>query len=123
MNPGTVISWRGDWAWSMPLILLTVVFHAFGLGFTSKRVTSTLAGDTWLRNPSAVSIFVMGGPALWATILHGFEGFFWAVAYRLLGALQGNETAMLYSLGAMSTYGHETFRLAATGNSWGPWKY
>jgi len=112
MNPGTVISWGGDWAWSMPLILLTVVFNAFGLGFINKRVTSALESVAWLRNPSAASIFVMGGTALWATILHGLEGSFWAVAYRLLGALQDNKTAMLFSLGAMTTYGHENFRLA-----------
>ena len=64
MEPVTVINWGADWAWGMPLIILTVIFHAFGLGLIGKRVTSTLEGERWLRNPSAVSIFVMGGAAL-----------------------------------------------------------
>jgi hypothetical protein len=54
----------------------------------------------------------MGGTALWAAILHGFESFVWGAAYRVLGALQDNKSAMLYSLGAMTTYGHENFQLA-----------
>lgn len=31
-------SWRADWAWSLPLIVLTVVIHVFGLGFLHERV-------------------------------------------------------------------------------------
>ena len=54
----------------------------------------------------------MGGTALLATLLHGFESSVWAVAYRLLGALPDNRTAVLYSLSAMTSYGHENFELA-----------
>ena len=46
-----------------------------------------------------------------ATVLHGVEGIAWAVAYRLLGALPDNKSAMLYSLSAMTTYGHATISL------------
>ena len=31
-------SWRVDWAWSLPLIVLTVVIHVFGLGLLHDRV-------------------------------------------------------------------------------------
>jgi hypothetical protein len=48
----------------------------------------------------------MGTVALLATLLHGLEGTLWAVAYRLLGALPDGRSAMLYSLSAMTTYGH-----------------
>jgi hypothetical protein len=48
----------------------------------------------------------MGGAALSATILHGLEGSIWAGAYRLLGALPDRKSAMLYSLNAMTSYGH-----------------
>jgi hypothetical protein len=112
MDPGTVINWGMDWAWGLPFIVLTVVFHAFGLGLINKRIVSKRDGAGWLRNPSASSIFVMGGTALWAILLHGFECALWAIAYRFLGALPDNRTAMLYSLGAMTSYGHENVQLA-----------
>ena len=53
----------------------------------------------------------MGGTALWTTLLHAFEGCIWAAAYRLLGALHDNRSAMLYSLGALTTYGHASINL------------
>ena len=112
MDSVTVIYWGADWAWGMPLILLTVIFHASGLGFINKRIMSRIEGVTWPRNPSFASIFVMGGTALWAILLHGFECVLWAFAYRLLGASQDNKSAVLYSLGAMTTYGHGNFQLA-----------
>ena len=30
--------WIADWAWSLPLILLTVIIHVFGLGLINERV-------------------------------------------------------------------------------------
>jgi hypothetical protein len=30
--------WGADWAWGLPLILLTVVIHVFGLGIINERV-------------------------------------------------------------------------------------
>jgi len=29
--------WITDWAWSLPLILLTVVIHVFGLGMINEK--------------------------------------------------------------------------------------
>jgi len=40
------------------------------------------------------------------TVLHGIEAAAWAGAYLFLGALPDSRAAMLYSLGAMTTYGH-----------------
>ena len=48
----------------------------------------------------------MGVTALLATLLHGIEAAVWAGAYRLLGALPDSRSAMLYSLSAMTSYGH-----------------
>jgi hypothetical protein len=56
--------------------------------------------------------FIIGGTALSATIMHGIEGTIWAGAYRLLGALPDTKTAMLYSLNAMTSYGHANLYLA-----------
>ena len=35
--------WSADWAWSLPLILLTVVIHVFGLGLINERVVRALS--------------------------------------------------------------------------------
>jgi hypothetical protein len=51
-------------------------------------------------------VVVIGVAALLATLLHGIEAANWAAAYRLLGALPDNKSAMLYSLSAMTSYGH-----------------
>jgi hypothetical protein len=55
----------------------------------------------------------MGATALWATVLHGAECARWGLSYRFLGALPDNKSAMLYSLGAMTTDGHENFQPAS----------
>jgi hypothetical protein len=106
MNPTHVASWIGDWAWSLPLIVLTVVIHVCGLALISERVVDALSESVDRRRFMLKFAVVMAGTALLATILHGIEGVIWAVAYRLLDALPDNRTAMLYSLSAMTTYGH-----------------
>jgi hypothetical protein len=50
--------------------------------------------------------------ALSVTILHAIESIVWAATYRLLGALGDNKSAMLYSLNAMTSYGHANLHLA-----------
>jgi hypothetical protein len=58
------------------------------------------------RRFAPMFIVIMGLVALLATVLHGLEGTFWAVAYRLLDALPNNKSAMLYSSRAITSYGH-----------------
>jgi hypothetical protein len=106
------IGWGVDWLWSLPLIVLTVLFHAFGLGLIGREVTSMLSGEQRLGELSAASVFAMGGAVLAIAILHGLEGFMWAETYRFLEALPDNKSAMLYSLNAMTSYGHENINLA-----------
>ena len=112
MGPTVVQDWGMDWAWGLPLILLIVVLHAYCLGLLNKEVTSMLSDTRRLRHFSFVSISAIGVAALSATILHGFEGLLWACTYRLLGALPDSKSAMLYSLNAMTSYGHANLYLA-----------
>jgi hypothetical protein len=104
MNPVGVGTWIGDWIWGLPLIVLTVVIHVCGLALIGERVDSVISR----MNRRSILKFarVMGTTALLATMLHGFEAFIWASAYRIVGALPDNRTGMLYSLSAMTTYGH-----------------
>jgi MFS superfamily sulfate permease-like transporter len=101
-----VPAWNADWAWSLPLIVLNVVVHVLGLGLINERVVRALSGAMDRRHFTVVFAVVMGATALLATILHGIEGTIWAAAYRLLGALPDNKSAMLYSLSAITSYGH-----------------
>jgi hypothetical protein len=112
MAPGTANNWAFDWLWGLPLIVLTVVIHAYVLGLINTKISSKLGSALRLWEFSAASIFVVGGAVLSVTVLHGFEGVIWAVAYRFLGAMQDNKSAMLYSLNAITSYGHESLQLA-----------
>ena len=105
-------AWGADWAWGVPLILLTVVFHAYCLSRIVENVSGRLNGTRSLKHLSSIPIFIVGGTALSATILHGIEGVVWAVVYRLLGASPNLKSAVLYSLEAMTSYGHENLYLS-----------
>jgi hypothetical protein len=106
--------WTANWAWGLPLIVFTVILHAYSLGLLNARVTARMNDkERMLRGiPLPVSSYLIGGTALLLTVLHGFEGLIWAIAYRLLGASLDNKSAMLYSLNAITSYGHEELHLA-----------
>jgi hypothetical protein len=106
-------TWSASWAWGLPLIVLTVVVHVVGLGLINRRVIGISAGNAVQRHPSTLFILVMGATTLSATILHGIEVVIWAGVYRLLGALPNDQMAVLYSLNAMTSYGHEETFLEA----------
>jgi hypothetical protein len=104
--------WITDWAWSLPLILLTVVIHVFGLGVINEKVVRTLSRSTGRRGLVPRFAIVMGVAVLLMTALHGIEGLAWAAAFLFLGAVPDAKAGMLYSLNAMTTYGHESVSLA-----------
>lgn len=112
MEPGDAPAWGADWAWGVPLILLTVVFHAYCLSRIVEDVSYRLDSEHARRHFLPIPILIVGGTALAATILHGFEGAVWAAVYRLLGASPDLKSAVLYSLEAMTSYGHENLFLA-----------
>jgi MFS superfamily sulfate permease-like transporter len=103
--------WSADWAWSLPLILLTVVIHVFGLGLINERVVRALSRSMDRRRMIPLFALVMGVTVLLMTALHGIEGVAWAAAYIFVGAVPDAKSAMLYSLNAMTTYGHESVSL------------
>jgi MFS superfamily sulfate permease-like transporter len=106
MNAVGVGAWNANWAWSLPLIVLNVVIHVIGLGLINESVVRILSGAKERSRFTSKFAAVMGATALLATILHGIEAAIWATAYRFLGALPDTRSAMLYSLSAMTSYGH-----------------
>jgi hypothetical protein len=103
--------WRINWALGLPLIVLTVAIHVFGLLRIDERLSRTESGFADRHGYTAMFVVVVGVTALSAALLHGIEGAIWAAAYRLVGALPDYADAVLYSLGAMTTYGHANIDL------------
>jgi hypothetical protein len=110
------VEWTSDWIWSLALILFTMILHVLVLARVFRLVVG--AYDTAKASargaPIRASILVMAF-ILSAIILHTLEAACWGITFRLLGALPDARLAMLYSLNAMTTFGHVTFDLA---NQW-----
>ena len=104
--------WNSNWAWSIPLIVLTVLIHVIGLGLFNVKMVQILTVVKDRRYFIYVFALGIGVTTLWATLLHAFEAGIWAAAYRLLGALPNGKSAILYSLSAITTYGHSELFLA-----------
>ena len=102
----SLVDWRADWAWGLPLIVFTVVIHVCGLLLISENVDRVHNAVAGRYSDNALFVMVIAVTALLATSLHWFEAMIWASAFVMLGALQDTSTAVLYSLSAMTTYGH-----------------
>ena len=109
-------SWGIDWAWGLPLIVLTVVIHVLGLGLIGQKIGASSSRISERRHPTGSFVLVVGTTTLLAICLHAVETAIWAVAYRLLDALPDQRSAMLYSLSAITSYGHANLELKA------PWQ-
>jgi hypothetical protein len=105
--------WNANWAWSLPLIVITVIFHVIGLVLLNEQVIRARRFLHSGRGFLATFSVVLGTATLVAILLHAVEAGMWAGVYVLLGALPDGRSALLYSLSAISTYGHEHIDLAA----------
>ena len=99
------IPWSADWAWGLPLIVLTVLIHVVGLAVTWETVVGIFNRSS-RRHPIVLFVIVTGTATFLAICLHSIEAMIWALAYGLLGALPSYRLAVLYSLNAMTSYGH-----------------
>jgi hypothetical protein len=91
----------------LPLILLTVVIHVFGLALINDGVIRVLRRTAERRSFTFRFAIVMAVAVLLATAPHAIE----AAAFRFLGAVPDAKSPMLYPLNAMTTYGHESVSL------------
>ena len=98
-------TWRPDWLWALPLIVATVVIHVLGLGFLHERVVVVVGRVVARRHFTSRFAVVMGITVVLVAILHSIEAWVWACAYWLLGALPDLASSVLFSYGAMTTYG------------------
>jgi hypothetical protein len=121
MTPVELAPWKSDWLWSVPLIVVTIVFHSFALMLLSRGLLVLMKGDRHKRPSHALSVFVVGGSSLCTIFLHGLEAWMWSIAYHLLGVLGGDhKDAMRYSLSVMTTVGGTNLQLAPSWALMGP---
>ena len=99
-------TWEIDWAWGLPLIVLTVVTQVLGLGVIAEWIVGRMSNKVKPRHLTPLFVVLMAAAALMVTVLLAFQGVLWAAAYRVVGALPDNRSAMLYSLSAITGYGH-----------------
>ena len=97
------ISWVSDWAWGLPLLVLTVVAHVSAVAWTAKLFGLTQASHA--RKASRFVMFVALA-ALACAVYLALEAAAWAGLYVWIGALPTWRDATLYSLSAMTAYGH-----------------
>jgi hypothetical protein len=98
-----IATWHADWAWGLPLIVLTVVIHVLGLGTINARIVAHVGNRVNPLRLTALFVAVMVVATLLVTALHAIEGIIWAAAYLGLRALPDIRSAMLY---AVTAYGH-----------------
>ena len=98
--------WELSWAWSLLLIVLTVAVQVFVLGYTAKTVVIKQQNPVEEKKFLTTFCTVVGSTTLVATILLGIHAVAWACLYLVLGALPDASSAILYSLSALTSYGH-----------------
>ena len=103
--------WGVDWGYGVPMIVASIGFHVSGLVGLEWLLTTL---DRRRRKPRSIRyfLFLMLVSANVALIMHVFEASVWAFVYLQVGALPDYQTAMLYSLNALTSYGHEAAELS-----------
>ena len=104
-------TWTADLAWGLPMIILTVVIHVLGLGLIFDEIVDAYDRLRRQRHQTAVFAAILGATTLLATVLHVIEAALWAIVYQFLNAIPENKAAMLYSLNAITSYGHTNVTL------------
>jgi hypothetical protein len=98
-------AWDVNWAWGLPLIVLTVVIHVLGLGLLNERIVTRVGHRANPTRVTALFVVIMAAAALMVAAMHAIEGTMGG-SLSGLGALPDFRKAMLYSFGAITSYGH-----------------
>lgn len=106
-------AWGADWAWGIALILVTIVTHVVCIGIINEKVAAVTGDPARHRRPRVMFFLIMGAVTILLALLLGAAGTAWALVYRFLDALPDFRSAMLYSIGAMTSYGHANVFLAS----------
>jgi len=103
--------WSVDWIWGIPLTVTTLVAHVVFLGIFDRQLVRLSRMPWFSASPQFGFILIMSAAALLAVLLHAAEAFMWALAYLWLGALPDSRTALLFSMEAQTSFGHDSLFL------------
>ena len=103
-------AWSNNWVWGLPLIASTVLAHGVGLVLIQKYIVLRLPVGDHQSIVAFASVTVAS--VILLTVLLGVEAGAWAAAYLAVDARPDFASAMLYSLSAMTSYGHANVYLA-----------
>jgi len=107
-------AWSNDWIVGFALTMVTVIVHVLGLGVIARIFEWLMKTFERRLRRSLFRMVLIGTPTIALMFaLHAFEAVLWAACYMRIGALPNAREAVLYSLGAMSTYGHAEIHLAS----------
>jgi len=87
-------------------MIIDVLFHVCSLALITEALERLLVVPANGQGRKRRLAIVMSSMTVLVTILHGAEAAIWALAYRFLGALPDYQSAILYSLSAMTCYGN-----------------
>jgi hypothetical protein len=110
------IPWSADWAWSLPLIALTLAMHVAAVILLAVFILrARLRFERRPRSVAASALFAIAmiAGAGWAlALMHGAEAGLWGGVYLMLGAIDNLDDAMFFSVDSMTTRGASGVELA-----------
>jgi hypothetical protein len=100
--------WRADWLFGLPLLVGTVIFHVCAFVVMVRGIALLFKNH---KRGGVFRVAAIAVVALVAALLHSIEATAWAFLYLALGALHRLEDAMLYSINAITAFGHTSLAL------------
>ena len=97
--------WGVDWGYGVPMILASIGFHVTGL-VAIEYVLQTIDRRRTKPRTILIFLFMILVTAIAALMMHILEATAWALLYCYIGAIPDFQNAMLYSLNALTSYGH-----------------
>jgi hypothetical protein len=104
MEPSDPTTWSANWAWGVPLTVLTLLIHIGALGWAYENAIQIK--NRSLRESYLGFLVTIVIASMLSVFLHAIESGIWAAAFWWLGAQPDYHSAMLFSLNALTTYGH-----------------
>jgi hypothetical protein len=87
----SALAWDGNWAWSVRLIVVTVILHVIGPALINERLVQVKRIAAKGFDSILAFALVMGITTLLVTLLHAGEAGIWAAMYWILGGLPRRE--------------------------------
>jgi hypothetical protein len=99
------MAWATGWETGIFVLACCIVMHTFGLNIVARLIQPDVVMER-RKKSLFFSVLVTALVALAAALLHALEAPRWAALYMFHHALPDVPSAVLYSIGAFTTYGN-----------------